>query len=266
MEEIIGWTRGLEAGEQVRRSPFICSSSAAASSRASACGPANRRPCPRRPYGKAKLAQERLVEELRRDMAANIYRPSSVYGFSGIRGRLGLLNTLLDNANKHVPSRVFGGLDTVRDYVLSSDIGEFIVRRMRKPVSNSRTFLLASGKPTSVSEMLHIASKVVGRPLYLKLDVKPSNAGHITYRSCALPEDWRPTDLETGVRQVARQVYCRSRLALDRSEGVGCGGVGIMDPQQARTTRTFDSYKENYSAVVDASVSFTGLSADFLTG
>ena len=206
LEDIIGWTRGLQAGLTGVAFNFHMLSSAGGLFEGQRFVDGESLPCPRRPYGKAKLAQERLVEELRRDMAANIYRPSSVYGFSGIRGRLGLLNTLLDNANKHVPSRVFGGLDTVRDYVLSSDIGEFIVRRMRKPVSNSRTFLLASGKPTSVSEMLHIASKVVGRPLYLKLDVKPSNAGHITYRSCALPEDWRPTDLETGVRQVARQV------------------------------------------------------------
>jgi ubiquinone/menaquinone biosynthesis C-methylase UbiE len=38
-----------------------------------------------------------------------------------------------------------------------------------------------------------------------------------------------------------------------------------MDPQQAQTAKTFDSYKETYSEAVGASVSFTGLSADFFT-
>lgn len=38
-----------------------------------------------------------------------------------------------------------------------------------------------------------------------------------------------------------------------------------MDPQQAQTARTFDTYKDTYSDAVDASVSFTGLSADFFT-
>jgi SAM-dependent methyltransferase len=38
-----------------------------------------------------------------------------------------------------------------------------------------------------------------------------------------------------------------------------------MDPQQAQTAKTFDSYKDTYSDAVDAAVSFTGLSADFFT-
>jgi SAM-dependent methyltransferase len=38
-----------------------------------------------------------------------------------------------------------------------------------------------------------------------------------------------------------------------------------MDPQQAQTAKTFDTYKDTYSEAVDASVSFTGLSTDFFT-
>lgn len=38
-----------------------------------------------------------------------------------------------------------------------------------------------------------------------------------------------------------------------------------MDPQQAQTAKTFDSYKDTYSEAVDAAVSFTGLSTDFFT-
>ena len=69
---------------------------------------------------------------------------------------------------------------------------------------SSTTFTLASGKATSMSEILHIVRAVVRRPLYLKIDSRPSNAEHITYRRSALPEGWRPTDIETGIRIVAQ--------------------------------------------------------------
>jgi nucleoside-diphosphate-sugar epimerase len=206
LEDVIDWTRGLRVGLGNALFDFHMLSSAGGLFEGQRFVDGKSVPRPSRPYGEAKLAQEQLVADLRRDMTAHIYRPSSVYGFSGVGGRAGLLNTLLDNAAKHVPSRIFGGLDTVRDYVLSSDIGKFIVRQINKPVLASETFLLASGKPTSVGEMLHIASKVIGRSLYLKLDVQPSNANHITYRKCAMPDGWQPTDLETGIRQVAYQL------------------------------------------------------------
>lgn len=163
-------------------------------------------PRPLRPYGVAKLRQEHIVQSLRADFPAHIYRPSSVYGFSGIGGRSGLLSVLIENAIKHSGSRIFGSLDTVRDYVFSTDVGRFIARRVEWPVEGSQTYLLASGKPSSVSEIITMASRVVGRPLHLKLDLQPSNASHISYRASALPDDWQPIDLETGIRLVARQL------------------------------------------------------------
>lgn len=163
-------------------------------------------PRPHRAYGEAKLEQEATVEDLRNTMVAHIYRPSSVYGFSREGGRSGLINTLIENAKKHSVSRIFGGLDTVRDYILASDIAEFVANKITQPETASQTFLLASGKPASVSTIAQIVTKVVGSPLYLKLDVQPSNASHITFRQSALPEGWRPTDLETGIRLVARQL------------------------------------------------------------
>jgi len=206
LKDVIGWTRML-AG-RLRNTPinFHMLSSAGGLFEGQRFVERLTAPCPKRPYGESKMAQESIVNDLRRDLNVHVYRPSSVYGFNGIGGRSGLLSTLMENAYKQAPSRIFGGLETVRDYVLSSDIGQFVVDKIDRPLRESGVFLLASGKPTSVSEMIWIASKVVGRPLYLKLDVRPSNANHITYRSCSLPKGWSPTDLETGVRQVARQL------------------------------------------------------------
>ncbi|GGF72972.1 hypothetical protein GCM10007301_35960 [Azorhizobium oxalatiphilum] len=204
--DVVSWTRDLADALPDTRHTFHMLSSAGGLFEGQRFIDAQSQPRPLRPYGEAKLVQEGIVDDLRTTMVAHVYRPSSVYGFSGPGGRAGLLNTLVDNAKKHAPSRIFGGLDTIRDYVLSSDIGTFIGRRIAQPDDVSRTHLLASGKPASMTQMLRIASKVVGHPLYLKFDVQPSNAGHITYRASALPQDWRPTDLETGIRQVARQL------------------------------------------------------------
>ncbi|MBN8943041.1 MAG: NAD-dependent epimerase/dehydratase family protein [Rhizobiales bacterium] len=163
-------------------------------------------PQPCRAYGEAKLEQEQLAGHLRSEMSVQIYRPSSIYGFTGIHGRFGLVNALIANAKRHATTRIFGGLDTVRDYVLATDVGDFIARRIIGLETSSRTFLLASGKPASVSQIARIASKVIGAPLYLSLDPLPSNASPITFRPSALPEDWRPTDLETGIRLVMLQL------------------------------------------------------------
>jgi nucleoside-diphosphate-sugar epimerase len=164
------------------------------------------RPQPRRAYGEAKMEQEELVKSLRRHMDGHIYRPSSIYGFSGKAGRSGLINTLIKNAKSRSVSRIFGGLDTVRDYVLVTDIAEFIARRIIQAETHSQTFILASGRTASVTEIIQITRRVIGTPLYLRLDPQPSNASHITFRPSALPEDWRPIDLETGIRLVVREL------------------------------------------------------------
>ncbi len=204
-EDIAAWTRSLSSRWRSATCVFHMLSSAGGLFEGQRFVDADSIPRPARPYGGSKLVQEKIVHGLRKEMPGYIYRPSSIYGFSST-GRFGLLSTLVSNAKKHATTRIFGGLDTVRDYVLSSDVGGFIARRIEGAEPSSQTFTLASGKPASVSEMLEIARKVVGRPLYLKLDVQPSNASHITYRVSALPQDWRPTDLETGIRLVSRQL------------------------------------------------------------
>jgi UDP-glucose 4-epimerase len=216
-KDILEWARALPPVLPGTRMGFHMLSSAGGLFEGQRFVDGASQPQPRRAYGQAKLEQEELLERLRCDMCAHVYRPSSIYGFSGEGGRSGLVNTLIVNAKRHSVSRIFGGLDTVRDYVLAADIGEFVAKRILQPEIDSQTFLLASGKPASVSEIVRIASKVIGTPLYLKLDLQPSNASHITFRPSALPEDWRPTDLETGIRLVMRQLSGAFEAGVRRS-------------------------------------------------
>ena len=161
---------------------------------------------PLRPYGFAKLEQEVRCRAIRTEIVTSIYRPSSVYGFSGTKGRAGLITVLCNNAWQHRPSRIFGTAATVRDYVLVHDIGQFVAQRLIAPSRRSQTLLLASGKPSAMHEVLSLLAKVVGRRLYVSFDPNPSNADHMSFAPEALPDRWQTTDLETGMRQTVRDL------------------------------------------------------------
>ena len=209
LDDILAWGRILQASATRSRLTIHMLSSAGGLFEGQRLVDAASVPRPLRPYGEAKLAQEKSLEALRPQMTAHVYRPSSVYGF-GVRGaRAGLLNTLVDNSKLGRTTRIFGGLDTLRDYVLSTDVGTFIARKITMPEETSQTFLLATGKPTSIFEMIRLVREVIGQPLKIKLDVQPSRAGHISFRPGGLPSDWRPADLETGIRIVTRSLSQR---------------------------------------------------------
>jgi nucleoside-diphosphate-sugar epimerase len=163
-------------------------------------------PRPRRPYGELKLAQERLLESSPAPMARLVYRPSSVYGFLGEGIRLGLVGVLARNAIRHQVSRIFGAPDSLRDYVLAADIGRFIAGQLTRTTSNTEVFLLASGRPSAMFEMLQRVERAVGRRLYVQFDSQPCWTEHNSYRSSALPAGWRVTALDTGIRQTATRL------------------------------------------------------------
>ncbi len=163
-------------------------------------------PAPRRPYGEAKLAQELRCRNMRGGMATCIYRPSSVYGYAGVGGRAGLINVLINNAWRHAPSRLFGDSATVRDYVYAPDIGDFVAAMIGSASPISGTFLLASGKPSAMHEVVHMVERVLGQRLFVRFEPSPTNAQHITFSPAALPKGWKATDLETGIRQTARKL------------------------------------------------------------
>lgn len=161
---------------------------------------------PLRPYGWSKLEQERRAGQLPAAIACSIYRPSSVYGYNRFGGRAGLITVLVDNSNVHRTSHIYGDINTLRDYVLADDIGRFVAGRVLADEGNSGTFLMASGKPATIAEVLRIVETVIARRLYVRFERQQSNADHMTFACSALPSNWRPTDLETGVRLTAGQL------------------------------------------------------------
>jgi UDP-glucose 4-epimerase len=171
-------------------------------------------PRPLRPYSCAKIQQELFLLEAFTRLRKFIYRPSSVYGFLGKEIRLGLVNVLIQNSIHHQTSNIFGNLDTIRDYVLASDIGHFVANRLRDIDSKSQMFTLASGKPTTVLEILRRIERIFGRKIFYCFDKIRTNATDISFNQSVLPKFWYPTDLETGLRQTVRFLVSHSSPLL----------------------------------------------------
>lgn len=162
-------------------------------------------PQPRRIYGHLKYAQERRLMELDGEVAKKVYRLTSVYGFIGHSQRMGLIPTLITNGIRNKVSTIFGSLSTLRDYVLNEDIGVYIVKKLFHDCAEKMAFhLLGSGKPSSIYEIRHCVEEVIGRKIYLEFRMTPQteNTMDIAINSSALPVDWSPTDIKSGIRFV----------------------------------------------------------------
>jgi UDP-glucose 4-epimerase len=101
---------------------------------------------------------------------------------------------------------IYGDAHTIRDYVLASDIGNFVAERLVDQAYGAQVFFLVSGKPSSTVEILRKVELAVGRKMYLKFDARPSNASDNSFSQDVLPTGWRPTDPDTGIRQTTRQL------------------------------------------------------------
>ncbi|NDY58149.1 NAD-dependent epimerase/dehydratase family protein [Desulfovibrio sulfodismutans] len=157
-------------------------------------------PAPKRCYGLLKLRQEELLSQVA-DADRIVYRPSSVYGFSGPGRRMGLIPTLLANGARYQVSTIYGAPDTLRDYVSVQDAAQFLARQVDAAQGGSRILLLASARPTSLSEVLSAVETTLKRKIFITYRGDASdNTAHITFSPRALPPDWRPCGIDVGIR------------------------------------------------------------------
>lgn len=170
---------------------------------------ASSRPAPRRPYGVLKLRLERLLTDLEssRRVPKRIYRLASVFGPSPRGGRRGLVPVLLYNTRERRPTSIVGQLTTLRDYVWTEDIARHLAEACTANFENDTCEVLASGKPTTIHEIVHHVRRVVHRVPALVFSARRDNATDITFAPEALPARWNPTDLETAIYQLHRGVF-----------------------------------------------------------
>lgn len=164
-------------------------------------------PQPLRPYGAGKLAQEQALARAGGLDRRHVYRPSSVYGVTRSR-RVGLVTALISNAMQGRTTRISGNPNTLRDYVLADDIGHYLARRIVQPDAGDdretglATFLLASGRSASVFEVIERIRERIERPLLLQFDPHPANSHDMSFLPSALPADWQPTPLTSGISRI----------------------------------------------------------------
>lgn len=164
-------------------------------------------PAPQRLYGELKLDQERVLSESLADCRKVIYRPGTVYGFSGFDKRMGLVTRLIWDRINHRVTNIFGSLETIRDYVWVEDIANFVAAEMRHGSDPGQTtHTLVSGKPTTINEIIRIIERVHPRKPYLQYEGGSFNTANNSYRPDMLPANWFPADLETGIRLVYGQM------------------------------------------------------------
>jgi len=169
------------------------------------CG-AQAQPTPQRAYGFGKLDQEAQLAALEDIAQLRVYRPSSIYGFQA-GGRLGLISALALNGLSGRETTIVGRPDTMRDYVLAEDVGRFIVIQILNPTPDAwAAYLLATGRPSAMFEIIQRMEDILQRPLLLRYDTTPSNAQHMSFRTSALDPRWRPVNLETGMRHTVSQI------------------------------------------------------------
>jgi UDP-glucose 4-epimerase len=133
----------------------------------------------------------------------HIYRPASVFGAFKSGHRMGLITTLMVNAYRHQTTKVWGAPATLRDYVSATDIGQFITDAvMCNSKGNPTTHILASGKPTSTQDIVHLIQAITQKKVYLQF-VNATNSADITFAtSSQCSPHWQPENLETRVRQI----------------------------------------------------------------
>lgn len=164
------------------------------------------KPVALRPYASTKLREERDLVGSPLSGCKLIYRPSSVYGLGAPGTRKGLINTLIEKTVLYQPALLVGRPETLRDYVLATDVGGYISRMINQPVLEDKVVLLASGKPTMLFEIVARLAKIMRRKVFHRYLSDSMNIADTTFDPSVLPEDWHATDLETGMRQTARIV------------------------------------------------------------
>jgi hypothetical protein len=163
-------------------------------------------PSPLRVYGELKLAQERLLAESAWFGEKCIYRPSSVYGYSP-KGRKGLISALIANGVRGRVTQIFGSASTIRDYVPAWQIGRFTVSELfaSMPQAARGPLFLASGKPSSIFEIIRTVEAIVGRKINTAFEFSNDNALNNTYSHLVLPKEWEPIGIREGVQKVFSQ-------------------------------------------------------------
>lgn len=116
---------------------------------------------PLSPYGRAKVMQEHICQELRtKGHAVTLLRPSNAYGpGQTLRSGFGLVRTLMEHARLGTTLELWGDGENVRDFIYIDDVIEATLRLIRSP-KHAGTYNLGSGVGHSVNQVKALVERV----------------------------------------------------------------------------------------------------------
>jgi UDP-glucose 4-epimerase len=175
-------------------------------------------------YGAAKLALERELWAYAGRVPGVILRLSNAYGPGQATGKgQGVLAYWMRAALDGLPLRIIGDPECTRDYVYIDDIVD-CMRRVDlaeregwlRERADPLTLNIGSGVPTSLTQLVRVMERVVGRELAVeRLPGRHLDRRHVWLRVDSAREvlGWRPlTGLEEGVARMWRSVVAANSV------------------------------------------------------
>jgi UDP-glucose 4-epimerase len=160
-------------------------------------------------YGRLHLACEEAVLAHRRELGteARILRCSSVYGRHQHPDRgQGALVTFLNRIEAGRPVELYGGGESVRDYVYAADVAEVVVSLLETD-GGPAVLNVGSGEETSLVELLRMAEHQAGRRAeVIQHPARDFEVGRIVLDISRLQSliGFQPTPLRRGVELTHR--------------------------------------------------------------
>ncbi len=157
------------------------------------------KPAPKRPYGFLKLTQEQHLLN-KTALKAKIFRISSVYSKYLPQTRMGLIAVMMNNCIKHKITTIFGASNTLRDYILDEDIGQYIAQSIWTGIELSQISFLISGQPSSILSIQQQIERISNKRSYINFTISKSNASNICFSQKLVPDGLYPSPLYSNLK------------------------------------------------------------------
>jgi UDP-glucose 4-epimerase len=173
-------------------------------------------PRPVSDYGREKLAQEQLLQELSEQVGCQVLvcRISNVFGLaSGVLTPRGLISTAVRATRLRQPLTIYVSPDTRRDYVFNADVAAQALAGLERAGEGCTRLLVRDDHTRTVAEVMSVVGRVSRRRVPVTYADRP--ATRLQPRvlrfapSAHGPDEVRRTQMETAVHLMLRAPLVR---------------------------------------------------------
>ena len=95
-----------------------------------------------------------------------------------------------------------GAMDTVRDYVSTQDISNYVCSVIENPANSNTINFLVSGKPTSIGEIKSLIEKMLKKSILLSYSLNPNNKSTISFSHNVKAKGFLTENLIEGISRI----------------------------------------------------------------